>query len=85
MRKPLSISPQEDRRQWRRLKVPPTSEEVSEKACSYAYLQTTLMKAGVFTSRIKDDYQKGTKFEMYRDFKIRVKDIAPHNMLALLG
>jgi len=38
----------------------------------------------VFISRIKDDYPQGsTKFEMYRDFKVRVKD-TPHNMLALL-
>lgn len=61
------------------------AEEVSEKAQLRAYLRDYFMKAGVFISRIKDDYPEGsTKFEMYRDFKIRVKDIAPHNMLALL-
>jgi uncharacterized protein len=61
------------------------AEEVSEKAELRAYLRDYLMKVGVFISRIKDDYPQGsTKFEMYRDFKIRVKDIAPHNMLALL-
>ena len=61
------------------------AEEVSEKAQLRAYLRDYFMKAGVFISRIKDDYPEGsTKFEMYRDFQIRVKDIAPHNMLALL-
>lgn len=61
------------------------AEEVSEKAQLRAYLRDYLTKAGVFISRIKDDYPEGsTKFEMYRDFKIRVKDIASHNMLAML-
>ncbi len=61
------------------------AEEVSEKAQLRAYLRDYFMKAGVFISRIKDDYPEGsTKFEMYRDFQIGVKDIAPHNMLALL-
>jgi uncharacterized protein len=42
------------------------------------------MQNGVFISRIKDDYPEGsTKFEMYRNFQVKVKDIVPHNMLAL--
>ena len=42
------------------------------------------MNEGFFTSRIKEEYPDGTtKFEMYRDYRIRAKDIAPHNMLAL--
>jgi uncharacterized protein len=61
------------------------AEEISEKAHLRAYLRDYLFKTGVFISRIKNDYPEGTtKFEMYRDFKIGVKDIAPHNMLALL-
>ncbi len=61
------------------------AEAVSEKADLRAYLRDYLMKAGVFISRINNDYPEGsTKFEMYRDFKVRVRDIAPHNMLALL-
>ena len=61
------------------------AEEVSEKAHLRAYLRDYLLKAGVFISRIKEEHPEGsTKFEMYRDFKVRVKDIAPHNMLALL-
>jgi len=61
------------------------AEEVAEKANLRAYLRDYLMQNGVFTSQIKKDYPEGsTKFEMYRDYKIKVKDIAPHNMLALL-
>jgi uncharacterized protein len=60
------------------------AEEVSEKAQLRAYLRDYLMQNGVFVSRIKDDYPEGsTKFEMYRNFQAKAKDIAPHNMLAL--
>ena len=60
------------------------AEEVSEKAELRAYLRDYLMQNGVFVSRIKDDHPEGsTKFEMYRNFQVKAKDIAPHNMLAL--
>lgn len=60
------------------------AEEVAEKAELRAYIRDYLLEEGVFTSRIKDDYPEGTtKFEMYRNYQIRVKNIAPHNMLAL--
>jgi protein Tex len=60
------------------------AEEVSEKAPLRAYLRDYLMHNGIFVSRIKDDYPEGsTKFEMYRNFQAKAKDIAPHNMLAL--
>ncbi|MBD2017694.1 RNA-binding transcriptional accessory protein [Microcoleus sp. FACHB-53] len=60
------------------------AEEVSEKADLRAYLRDYLMQNGVFISRIKDDYPEGsTKFEMYRNFQVKAKDIVPHNMLAL--
>ncbi len=60
------------------------AEEVSEKADLRRYLRDFLMTEGTFTSRIKDEYPAGTtKFEMYRDYRARVRDIAPHNMLAL--
>ena len=60
------------------------AEEVSEKAELRQHLRDYLMNEGIFTSQIKDEYPVGTtKFEMYRDYKARVKDIAPHNMLAL--
>ena len=60
------------------------AEEVAEKAFLRAYVREYLLEEGVFVSRIKDKHPEGTtKFEMYRDYKIRVPNIAPHNMLAL--
>ena len=60
------------------------AEEAAEKAHLRAYLRDYLMQNGVFISRIKEDYPEGsTKFEMYRNFQVKAKDIAPHNMLAL--
>ncbi|AVH63296.1 MULTISPECIES: Tex family protein [unclassified Nostoc] len=60
------------------------AEEVAEKAELRAYIRDYLLDEGIFVSRIKDDYPEGTtKFEMYRNYQIRVKNIAPHNMLAL--
>ncbi|MCL1463138.1 Tex family protein [Argonema galeatum] len=61
------------------------AEEVSEKAELRIYLREYLMDEGEFVSRIKDEHPEGsTKFEMYRNYQIRVKNIAPHNLLALL-
>jgi uncharacterized protein len=60
------------------------AEETSEKAELRRYLRDYLTNEGLFTSRVKDEFAEGTtKFEMYRDYKVRVKEIAPHNMLAL--
>jgi protein Tex len=60
------------------------AEEVAEKANLRAYVREYLLEEGVFVSRIKDKHPEGTtKFEMYRDYKIKVPNIAPHNMLAL--
>ncbi|OCQ94460.1 RNA-binding transcriptional accessory protein [Nostoc sp. MBR 210] len=60
------------------------AEAVAETAELRAYLRDYFLEAGVFVSRIKDDYPEGTtKFEMYRNYQIKVKNIAPHNMLAL--
>ncbi|NJM71181.1 MAG: RNA-binding transcriptional accessory protein [Scytonema sp. RU_4_4] len=60
------------------------AEEVAEKAELRAYLRDYLLEEGVFVSRIKNDHPEGTtKFEMYRNYQMRVKNIAPHNMLAL--
>ncbi|WP_427162856.1 Tex family protein [Aliinostoc sp. HNIBRCY26] len=60
------------------------AEEVAEKADLRAYIREYFLENGVFVSRIKDDYPEGTtKFEMYRNYQIKVKNIAPHNMLAL--
>ncbi|MBD1890894.1 Tex family protein [Coleofasciculus sp. FACHB-SPT9] len=61
------------------------AEAVSEKAEVRSHLRDYLMNEGVFVSRIKNDHPEGsTKFEMYRNFQASVKNIAPHNFLALL-
>ncbi|OBQ34110.1 MAG: RNA-binding protein [Anabaena sp. CRKS33] len=60
------------------------AEEVADKAELRAYIRDFFLENGVFTSRIKDEHPEGTtKFEMYRNYQIKVKNIAPHNMLAL--
>ena len=60
------------------------AEETAEKAFLRAYLREMLLKEGVFVSHIKNEHPEGTtKYEMYRDYQIRVSNIAPHNMLAL--
>ncbi|WP_414527667.1 Tex family protein [Nodularia chucula] len=60
------------------------AEEVAEKAELRAYLRDYFLADGLFVSHIKKDYPEGTtKFEMYRNYQMRVKNIAPHNLLAL--
>jgi uncharacterized protein len=60
------------------------AEEIAEKAELRAYLREYLLEEGIFVSRIKDEHPEGTtKFEMYRNYQIKVKNIAPHNLLAL--
>jgi protein Tex len=61
------------------------AEGVADKAEHRAHLRDHILQHGVFTSAIKPEFPEGsTKFEMYRAFKIRAKEIHPHNMLALL-
>ncbi|MBL1174954.1 Tex family protein [Pantanalinema sp. GBBB05] len=61
------------------------AEAVSERAELRAYLREYLLRSGVLVSRIKPDYPEGsTKFEMYRSYQVPIKEIAPHNLLALL-
>ncbi|MCL2928167.1 MAG: RNA-binding transcriptional accessory protein [Trichodesmium sp. MAG_R01] len=61
------------------------AEAVAEKAELRSYIREYFLNSGCFTSKIKNDYPEGTtKFEMYRNFRVNVKDIAPHNILALL-
>lgn len=60
------------------------AEEVAEKAELRAYLREYFLDDGDFVSRIKEEHPEGsTKFEMYRNYQIPVRNIAPHNMLAL--
>ena len=61
------------------------AEAVAEKAELRSYIREYFLNSGCLTSKIKNDYPEGTtKFEMYRNFWVNVKDIAPHNILALL-
>jgi protein Tex len=61
------------------------AEAIAEQAELRAALRNYLLQSGVFLSQIKADHPEGsTKFEMYRNYKVRVKEIAPHNLLALL-
>jgi protein Tex len=60
------------------------AEEVSEKAELRSFLRDHILQEGTIVSKVKDDYPAGTtKFEMYREYRVRVKDIQPHNMLAM--
>jgi uncharacterized protein len=60
------------------------AEEVADKAELRSYIREFFLEKGVFVSRIKDDYPPDTtKFEMYRQYQASVKNIAPHNLLAL--
>ncbi|HEY9780023.1 MAG TPA: Tex family protein [Leptolyngbyaceae cyanobacterium] len=60
------------------------AEEIAEKAELRAYLRDYLLNDSAIVSRIKDDYPEGTtKFEMYRNYQAKIREIAPHNLLAL--
>ena len=60
------------------------AEEIAEKAELRTYLREYLLEEGIFISRIKDEHPEGTtKYEMYREYQMRVENIASHNMLAL--
>ncbi len=60
------------------------AEETSEKAALRAHVREEFLRSGVFVSRVKDEHPEGsTKYEMYRDYSVPVREIAPHNMLAL--
>jgi uncharacterized protein len=60
------------------------AEEVADRAVYRAYLRDFLLKSGLLTSQVKQDYAEGsTKFEMYRNYQAQVKNIPPHNLLAL--
>jgi protein Tex len=60
------------------------AEEIADTANFRAYLRDWLLANGSFTSKIKAGHPEGsTKFEMYRNYSQRVKNIAAHNLLAL--
>jgi uncharacterized protein len=60
------------------------AEVVADKAVYRAYLRDYLMESGFLVSRVKGDHAEGsTRFEMYRNYRAKVKTIPPHNLLAL--
>ncbi len=60
------------------------AEEIAETAEFRQWIREYFLKEGVFTSKIKSEFEEGsTKYEMYREFEVPVRDIAPHTMLAL--
>lgn len=60
------------------------AEEIAETAEYRAYIRDYLLQKGIFASRIREDFPEGsTQYEMYRDYKVPVSEIAAHNMLAL--
>jgi uncharacterized protein len=61
------------------------AEEVADNAEYRAHIRDYLMQSGMFVSHLKATHPVGTtKFEMYRDYRAKVKAISPHNLLALL-
>jgi uncharacterized protein len=60
------------------------AEEVAEQAELRAHIREWLLANAVVRSAVKPEFAEGTtKFEMYRTYSCALKDIQPHNMLAL--
>ncbi len=60
------------------------AERLSEQAELRAWVRKHFVEKGLFRSRVKPEFPEGsTKYEMYRDYTANVRDIAPHNMLAM--
>jgi uncharacterized protein len=61
------------------------AEAIADRADLRAWVREHLLKAGSFRSRIDPEIPEGsTKFELYRNYTIPVRQVAPHNLLALL-
>ena len=61
------------------------AEELAEQASLRSLVRQYLLKEGVLISKIKGEHPEGTtKYEMYRNYQIPLRQIAPHNFLALL-
>jgi len=61
------------------------AEELAEQASLRSLVRQYLLKEGMLMSKVKGEYPEGTtKYEMYRNYQIPLRQIAPHNFLALL-
>ncbi|RMH68525.1 MAG: RNA-binding transcriptional accessory protein [Gemmatimonadetes bacterium] len=60
------------------------AERISEQADIRAYLRNYLSRKADLATSIHPDYPEGsTKYEMYRQFRIPIKDAQPHHILAM--
>ncbi|MCU0428281.1 MAG: RNA-binding transcriptional accessory protein [Candidatus Kapabacteria bacterium] len=60
------------------------AERIAEKAELRAAIRSYILKNAVISSVVKSEFPEGTtKFEMYRTYSAPIRDIPPHNMLAL--
>ncbi|MFY8001287.1 MAG: Tex family protein, partial [Candidatus Kapaibacteriota bacterium] len=60
------------------------AEGIAEKADLRAALRSYILNNAVISSSVKPEFPEGTtKFEMYRSYSASVREIPPHNMLAL--
>jgi uncharacterized protein len=60
------------------------AEEISEDAELRSWLRNFFSEKAEFSTSIKKDFPEGTtKYEMYRDFSVTIKQIKPHTMLAM--
>ncbi|MEO1132064.1 MAG: Tex family protein [Cyanobacteria bacterium J06639_1] len=61
------------------------AEAIAERADLRAWLRRKVLATGTFVSKMKKGHAEGsTQFEMYRDYRVSLRAIAPHNVLALL-
>ncbi|MCM1984831.1 Tex family protein [Lyngbya confervoides] len=60
------------------------AEEFADQADLRAKIRQFFWQSGDFTAKIPKKYPEGsTKYEMYRQFRVRVSQISAHNLLAL--
>ncbi|MEO0852823.1 MAG: Tex-like N-terminal domain-containing protein, partial [Cyanobacteria bacterium J06648_11] len=61
------------------------AEAIAERAELRAWLRRKVLATGTVVSKMKSGHPEGsTQFEMYRDYRVSLREMAPHNLLALL-
>lgn len=61
------------------------AETIAENAALRSQIRALMERSGQLRSRIKATFPEGsTKFELYRNYTVSLKKIAPHNFLAVL-
>ncbi|MDJ1185332.1 Tex family protein [Roseofilum casamattae] len=61
------------------------AEQVAETPALRSQVRHKMIASGEFVSHVKKDYPEGTtKYEMYRNYSASAKEMAAHNVLALL-